>query len=602
MDIVERELLEAEAQAAPSFKSGSHREQNGSGGKFDVAAWIKEHEVPVRREGDWGNGGYRWVLEECPWNGHMDNSAFIVKRPNGAIGAGCHHNSCQGYRWRDLREHYEPGAYSDSSEAATTQIPVPAFPVEALPPVLKEFVEEASSCVVCPPDFVALPMLAMLGAAIGNARNIRVKKGWTESPTIYGAVVADPGTKKSPAFSIAVGPAWRRQDEYQREYEEAMAEYNKRIEEEEDEGEEPPREPTLRRVVYGDSTVEALFDKLEENPRGIMCNKDELSSLVLGFNQYKGGKGSDKQIYLSMWSNSPLIVDRKSRKNPLMVSRPFVALAGTIQPDFLSEIKSNRDDGLLDRFLLAYPDSLPSPWSDDELSDKTLADYQKLYQQLCDLDMPVDDNGRPAPKELQLESKAREFFVSKVNSLREEMDLPLFPRYLKGPWSKLEAYLARLTLITALVRIVREEGSFFRAFETIYEEDVEAAAELIEYFKAHARRAYTEFHGKAPEYLLAEFTVRFLRERGEAWEEQTAKIYDLFKSLSAPGLPGGAIPFGKLLRKVCEKDPRLILEESWRGSTAVVKLRLSTPGTPGGEEELDAEGLEAGGTGGKDKV
>ncbi|MGI8541107.1 MAG: hypothetical protein ACR2N0_15250, partial [Rubrobacteraceae bacterium] len=109
-------------------------------------------------------------------------------------------------------------------------------------------------------------------------------------------------------------------------------------------------------------------------------------------------------------------------------------------------------------------------------------------------------------------------------------------------------------------------------------------------------RTYAELHGEAPEYLLAEFTVRFLRERGGVWEEQTAKIYGIFKSLSAPGLPGGPVPLGKLLRKVCEKDPRLILEESWRGSTAVVKLRLSTPGTPGGE------GPEAGGTGGKDEV
>ena len=54
------------------------------------------------------NGGHRYILEECPWNRHTDKAAYIVQLPNGAIAAGCHHNSCQQYGWRELREHYEP--------------------------------------------------------------------------------------------------------------------------------------------------------------------------------------------------------------------------------------------------------------------------------------------------------------------------------------------------------------------------------------------------------------------------------------------------------------------------------------------------------------
>src|SRR5215212_2198073 len=36
---------------------------------FELEAWIAERGVPVRREGPWQQGHYRWVLEECPWNG-----------------------------------------------------------------------------------------------------------------------------------------------------------------------------------------------------------------------------------------------------------------------------------------------------------------------------------------------------------------------------------------------------------------------------------------------------------------------------------------------------------------------------------------------------
>lgn len=52
-----------------------------------------------------------------------------------------------------------------------------------------------------------------------------------------------------------------------------------------------------------------------------------------------------------------------------MVPRPFVGLTGSIQPGVLSELKNYREDGLLDRFLFAYPDPMPSRWSDDEISE-----------------------------------------------------------------------------------------------------------------------------------------------------------------------------------------------------------------------------------------
>ncbi|MDP9474996.1 MAG: hypothetical protein M3R38_04785 [Actinomycetota bacterium] len=107
MKVVERELLEAVAATNP--KKARAKRQGARGGRFDLPSWIDEYKVPVRREGVWNEDGYRWVLEACPWNDHVDNSAYIVQFADGAIAAGCHHNSCQGYDWKDLREHYDPG-------------------------------------------------------------------------------------------------------------------------------------------------------------------------------------------------------------------------------------------------------------------------------------------------------------------------------------------------------------------------------------------------------------------------------------------------------------------------------------------------------------
>ena len=103
MEVVATEMLEAVACAKPAATSANRQGQVReihSQRRFDLATWIEEHNVPVKREGEWSNGGYKYILEKCPWNGHTDKAAYIVQLANGAIAAGCHHNSCQAYGWR----------------------------------------------------------------------------------------------------------------------------------------------------------------------------------------------------------------------------------------------------------------------------------------------------------------------------------------------------------------------------------------------------------------------------------------------------------------------------------------------------------------------
>ena len=106
-------LLRALAAQAPhpppAPKRGPYR---GRGESFDLERWIAEHEIAILYHGPW-NGGDKWVLARCIWDPtHADKSAYILRFPNGAISAGCHHNGCQGRGWAELREAVEPG-YQD---------------------------------------------------------------------------------------------------------------------------------------------------------------------------------------------------------------------------------------------------------------------------------------------------------------------------------------------------------------------------------------------------------------------------------------------------------------------------------------------------------
>jgi hypothetical protein len=79
---------------------------------FDVESFIEGHHLKVRRRGEW-RGGQKWELECCPINPeHKGGCAVITKAPDGALGFKCHHNSCAGIGWTQLRRRLEPGTWT----------------------------------------------------------------------------------------------------------------------------------------------------------------------------------------------------------------------------------------------------------------------------------------------------------------------------------------------------------------------------------------------------------------------------------------------------------------------------------------------------------
>ncbi len=76
--------------------------------KLDIEKYMGEHNLKVFQEKSFGNGKI-YVLEQCPWrDDHTDNAAYIIQYENGAIAAGCHHNSCSDENWHTLRDRLEP--------------------------------------------------------------------------------------------------------------------------------------------------------------------------------------------------------------------------------------------------------------------------------------------------------------------------------------------------------------------------------------------------------------------------------------------------------------------------------------------------------------
>lgn len=429
------------------------------------------------------------------------------------------------------REIPEPSASVRISRAAPGGSPeavgdlldaVPLFPLEALPLPFRRLVEEVAAAMPCPPDFPATPLLVAAGAAIGDALELRLKDGWREGPNLYGAIVGDPGSKKTPAQELAVRALHRIQGKYDRAYAEELAEFEREsaLWDDAKKGERgaKPTPPGYHHVLTTDSTTEALAPMLLAS-KGILLVKDELAGWIRSMDAYRaGGKGADRQHYLSMWSRSPIKVDRKSRPAPIYVPRPVLAVVGGIQPDLLGDLAdaAGREDGFVDRLLFSYPDPVPDRWTDASVKQATEIAVLKIFEALHDLKPTEGPHGEHQPWTIRLSVGAAAMWSEWYAAHAAEMGAESFTKSLRGPWAKMPGQLARLALILHAVdaAATNEEPD-----DELTETTLAAAADLVDYYKAHAKRAHRRIHRAKGGRDLALVILAALRDGGPMAQE-----------------------------------------------------------------------------------
>src|SRR5262249_46176932 len=129
-----------------------------------------------------------------------------------------------------MREEIE--ALADKAELLRATKPAGAvcrdepFPPDALPEPLRGFVASGGQATGCDTPYLVLRMLTMRAAAIGNARRIQLKRGWTAPPILWCAIVGESGTAKTPAFKLALRAFRERQRKALERHSEAMLNYD----------------------------------------------------------------------------------------------------------------------------------------------------------------------------------------------------------------------------------------------------------------------------------------------------------------------------------------------------------------------------------------
>jgi hypothetical protein len=406
--------------------------------------------------------------------------------------------------------------------------PVPAFPLDVLPPPLADFCRQHARSLSCPVDYLAVPLLAIAGGAIGRSIALRIKDSWIESPCLYAAVIGDPGVAKTPALKTVSRPLWRLAQEYkvahEQEAEEIMARKRQAKEAQRKTGSyfkdldaEPPK---LRRVVTVNATCEALASILAENPRGLTMVHDELTAWLNGMNQYKGGSGDDRQFWLQVWSGASLSVDRKSHENriPIVVRHPFIAVCGMMTPDMLNLLPAEdaRQDGFLDRILFSFPQKVPVRWRWDAIDPAHERRWESTYRKLGARPTLDDPRDGDQPSYVRFEDEPLRLFARWYDAHNEEAESLHFSLRLVGPWAKMRAYCARFALILDQLHWAASDATT----PALPPPDVGMKAllgafALVDYFKSHYRKALATLSPSNEDNLDARAILEWAIGRGK---------------------------------------------------------------------------------------
>jgi Protein of unknown function (DUF3987) len=305
-----------------------------------------------------------------------------------------------------------------------TAEPAPAFPETFLPDIMARYASDAARRMQAPLDFIAIPLLIGAATVIGKAFYLAPKAAdnWAERACLWGGIIGDVASGKTPSFKTALAPVWRIEAALHQQNAEAMQSYQRKIRAAElykkqwekvakaaiVKGDEPPPlpdaadpgdAPVMRQIIVNDTPQEKLARIIEQEPRGVLLFRDELSGWFASFNQYRAG--ADEQFYLECHAGG---VWKQARVNgDVFIPDIFLNVLGGFQPQVVKEALGARaghaDNGMPARFsLLVYPDPAEGFEYVDTRADRAAeGDIHQLFERLAKLD-PESFVG-PKPKD-----------------------------------------------------------------------------------------------------------------------------------------------------------------------------------------------------------
>lgn len=286
--------------------------------------------------------------------------------------------------------------------------PVTSITPDMLPETLYSYVENTAKRLSVPLEFVAVPLVVALGSVIGTKVSIFPKRhdDWQVIPNLWGAVIGQPSSKKSPAMDNAMKPidnlvskAMAAHKSNMKEHatqtlintakakaesdtlkslakqlasQDADTDSAEKITEEDihqkaaaiaESKQQDENIPIPRRHMVSDITVEKLGEIENQNNNGVLQYRDELSGFLA--NLEKDSEQPARSFYLEGFNGTGSYTVDRIMRGSLFIENHCLSVMGGIQPDKLEmylekTMRGLGNDGLIQRFqMMVYPDPLP---------------------------------------------------------------------------------------------------------------------------------------------------------------------------------------------------------------------------------------------------
>ena len=289
------------------------------------------------------------------------------------------------------------GAPPEAPIPLTEPVPVPPFPVDALPDVIARKVVELAEFTQTDPAMAATSALSVLSASAGGCARIQVRPGWVEPLNLYTSTIARPAERKSAVQESMIAPlhdteeemsvagelerlkladeldmAKKTVDQLNRDAVNAAAKAAKPDATDKDRTAAAAaadaakaakaamrgiQVPVIPRLLADDVTPEATASLLADHGGRIAIISAEGGIFETIAGRYARTVNMD--VFLKGHSGDRIRVDRQGRP-PQHIPSPALTIGLMVQPRVIEAIAANRDfvgRGLLARFLYATPTS-----------------------------------------------------------------------------------------------------------------------------------------------------------------------------------------------------------------------------------------------------
>ncbi len=363
-------------------------------------------------------------------------------------------------------------------------------------------------------------IMAELSSVIGRKIGIRPKRhdlDFIVAPVIWSLVIGASGMLKSPPMNSAMRPLRRLAVDSSRNFisahpmwEEEHRAWEKRkslAESKEQEFKEPePEEPTERRYIVNDSTVQKLGMIVKENPNGFLFYRDEFSAFFRGLE--RKGHETDRQFFMEAWHGTKAFSYDTLSRGSVHLPPLFIAMTGSITPGPLTAYmrdvfgEGREDDGLMQRFQLAvWPDPLKSGvGKDTPRNDSTYPKVLELFRTLDNmlvrdrLDPQIDPHDPDGMPYVGFSAAAQEIMNQYFRELDEKSrDIDEHPA-LTSHFAKYKSLLPALALIHHLC----EHAGGKATSKPVSLEAITVARKTCKVLATHALRVYSPLSRRRP--------------------------------------------------------------------------------------------------------